>query len=99
MTDNITVNSEYDAFKDPLHPAGNPCSICGTEYEDDDWGVMGWVGILPISFCPTCEQGIFNMVYQLTPNERLVELIEEKLDEISPGTELDTSYSVETDID
>jgi hypothetical protein len=64
---------------DPLSPENMPCSICSTEYNDDNWGVLGWLGITPISFCPTCQDGIFQMVYQLTPADDLEELIKDKL--------------------
>jgi hypothetical protein len=97
MTDDIIIASGYDPISDPMHPAGNPCSICGTEYEDDDWGSSGWIGILPVSFCSVCEQGIFNMVYQLTPSEQLVEIIDQRLEEITQSNEIDTSVTGETD--
>jgi len=75
----INANSpEYDALKDPLHPMGKGCSICGTSYDEEEWGVMGWIGILPVSFCPDCEAGVFNMVYALTPIEAMEEMIAEK---------------------
>jgi hypothetical protein len=99
MTDEIIIDSGYDPISDPMHPAGNPCSICGTEHEEEDWGSLGWIGILPISLCPTCETGIFNMVYQLTPTEQLVELIDQRLEEISQSGELDLSDTSEKDID
>jgi hypothetical protein len=77
MTEDINKDAEYSAEKDPMHPLGKDCSICGTDYEDEEWGVMGWIGTLPLSLCPTCEAGVFNMVYSLTPVEVLQELIEE----------------------
>jgi hypothetical protein len=60
---------------DPLHPYGNPCSFCGTEFEEGEWGVMGWIGILPLSLCGDCTAGIYNMVYQTTSIEEFEELI------------------------
>lgn len=72
---NIKSADTYDLASDPMHPLGNPCSICGAEYKEDDWGVLGWIGILPVSFCPDCDQGIFNMVYSLTEREDLEELL------------------------
>lgn len=78
MTENTTNNPEYSPEKDPLHPMGKGCSICGTSYDEEEWGVMGWIGILPVSFCGDCEAGIFNMVYALSPVEALEELIAEK---------------------
>jgi hypothetical protein len=69
------LNNEYDAFTDPLSPVGKNCTICGTDYDDDEWGMMGWLGILPLSLCPTCTTGIFSMVLQHTPVEELEELV------------------------
>lgn len=60
---------------DPLHPYGNPCSFCTLPFDEEDWGVMGWIGILPLSLCPDCTSGMYNMVYQTTPIEELEELI------------------------
>jgi hypothetical protein len=71
----------YDPSKDPMHPLGNPCSICGTEYKEEEWGVLGWIGTLPVSFCPDCDQGIFNMVYSLTDHEDLEEILRDKKEE------------------
>jgi hypothetical protein len=39
------------------------------------------------------------MVYQLTPTEQLVELIDQRLEEISQSGELDLSDTSEKDID
>lgn len=69
----MEVNSEHD----PLSPNDKPCSFCGTDYDDEDWGILGWIGILPISLCIDCQAGIFNMVYQLTPIEDLEELVKD----------------------
>ena len=39
------------------------CSVCGCEFEEGEGGVTeGSIGILPVSFCPTCLNGIFDMV-------------------------------------
>ena len=64
-----------DAKNDPLHPYGNPCSFCGSPHDEDEWGVMGWIGILPLSLCADCTAGIYNMVYQTTSIEEFEELI------------------------
>ena len=73
-----TEATAYDASSDPLHPYGKDCSICSTDYDDSEWGVMGWLGILPVSFCVTCTTGIYNMVFQMTSVEELQSIIEEK---------------------
>jgi hypothetical protein len=74
---------EYNPVTDPLSPMGKDCTVCSTEYEDDNWGTMGWIGILPISLCPNCDQGIHNMVMQQTDVETLREWINEKFEEMN----------------
>jgi hypothetical protein len=49
----------------PLTPYQKPCSICNLAYDDNEWGILGYIGILPVSFCPTCMNGIFDMVEQI----------------------------------
>jgi hypothetical protein len=41
------------------------CSICQCEFTDDEGGIQGYIGIIPVSFCPTCFSGICDMVEQL----------------------------------
>lgn len=73
-----TEAEPYDPAKDPMHPYGKNCTICSGEFDEDEWGIMGWLGILPVSFCANCTTGIYNMVLQTTSVEELQELIEEK---------------------
>ena len=41
------------------------CSICSTNFhEEDEGGISGFVGILPVNFCPTCYAGIIDMAAQ-----------------------------------
>jgi len=63
----------YDSAEDLLSPVGKDCTICSTEYEDEDWGLMGWIGMLPLSMCPNCSSGIFHMVLSMTSPEELEE--------------------------
>lgn len=42
------------------------CSVCKSEFQDDEGGVTGNFGILPVAFCPTCFCGACDMVKQLT---------------------------------
>lgn len=72
---------EYDPVKDPLHPMGKPCSTCGTEYEDDDWGTIGWIGIIPVSFCPICINALEGMFFDNLTVEELEYMLEEKRNE------------------
>ena len=39
---------------------------------------MGWLGILPVSFCVTCTTGIYNMVLQSLDVEEVEMILEEK---------------------
>ena len=41
------------------------CSTCGSEY--DDQFIVGSIGMIPVAFCITCANGIFDMVHQLNP--------------------------------
>jgi len=45
------------------------CTACSFDYTDDEGGIQGNFGILPMSFCPTCLSSIFDMVDQLNPRE------------------------------
>jgi hypothetical protein len=54
------------------------CTICSEAFNEDDWGVMGYIGSLPLSLCTNCTNGIFEMVYQLSSKEDLQEQINEK---------------------
>ena len=45
------------------------CSICSTEFSlDDEGGIEGDLGMLPVSFCPFCLSGIFDMSKQIIQN-------------------------------
>lgn len=69
---------QYNPAADPMHPYGKNCSICSIEFDEDEWGIMGWLGILPVSFCVNCTTGLYNMVLQMVSVEELESLIEEK---------------------
>jgi len=45
------------------------CSVCQCEFTDDEGGIQGYIGIIPVSFCPTCFAGICDMVEQLYDKE------------------------------
>lgn len=40
------------------------CSICSVEVEEEDGGVIGFIGLLPFAFCPTCKAGIYDWACQ-----------------------------------
>ena len=40
------------------------CSVCSCDFTDDEGGVIGYFGILPVAFCPTCYSCMVDMVSQ-----------------------------------
>ena len=40
------------------------CSVCSCDYTDDEGGIQGDFGILPVSFCPTCFSCMCDMAAQ-----------------------------------
>lgn len=47
----------------------NECSVCEIDFADDEGGMLGYIGIIPVAFCPTCYSGICDMVEQLNTRE------------------------------
>ena len=47
----------------------NECSVCEIDFADDEGGMLGYIGIIPVAFCPTCYAGICDMVEQLDGRE------------------------------
>ena len=45
------------------------CSVCEINFADDEGGMLGYIGIIPVAFCPTCYAGICDMVEQLFEKE------------------------------
>jgi len=42
------------------------CTICNGDFDlDAEGGAEGYIGILPVQFCPTCKAGIFDFAEQL----------------------------------
>lgn len=40
------------------------CSVCSCEFTDDEGGIDGYFGILPVHFCPTCFSSMCDMAAQ-----------------------------------
>lgn len=40
------------------------CNVCSCEFTDDEGGIDGYFGILPVHFCPTCFSSMCDMVEQ-----------------------------------
>lgn len=46
------------------------CSTCSCEFSlEDEGGITGEFGIIPIAFCPTCLSSVFDMVDQLREHD------------------------------
>ena len=42
------------------------CTICEGDFDlDTEGGVQGYLGILPVAFCPTCHAGIMDFAEQM----------------------------------
>ena len=40
------------------------CNVCACDFTDDEGGIQGHFGILPVAFCPTCYSCMVDMVQQ-----------------------------------
>lgn len=40
------------------------CNVCTCEFTDDEGGIQGYFGMLPVAFCPTCYSCMSDMVQQ-----------------------------------
>jgi hypothetical protein len=40
------------------------CNVCSCDFTEDEGGVLGHFGILPVAFCPTCYSSMVDMVSQ-----------------------------------
>ena len=40
------------------------CNVCACDFTDDEGGIQGHFGILPVAFCPTCYSCMADMVSQ-----------------------------------
>jgi hypothetical protein len=45
------------------------CNVCQCDFTDDEGGIQGYLGILPVAFCPTCFAGLCDMVEQMNNRE------------------------------
>lgn len=68
---------------DGLHHVGtdHKCTICQYQFSDDEGGTLGFLGVLPVAFCPSCFCGLCDMIDQF--DDQVWEgLTEEELYEI-----------------
>jgi hypothetical protein len=40
------------------------CNVCSCDFTEDEGGVVGYFGMLPVAFCPTCYSCMHSMVTQ-----------------------------------
>ena len=45
------------------------CNVCSCDFTDDEGGIQGHFGILPVAFCPTCYSCMLNMAGQILNGE------------------------------
>ena len=45
------------------------CNVCQCDFTDDEGGIQGYLGILPVAFCPTCFAGLCDMVEQMNDRD------------------------------
>ena len=45
------------------------CNVCQCDFTDDEGGIQGYFGILPVAFCPTCYASMCDMVGQCDARE------------------------------
>jgi len=77
ITKVISINGdkEYDI----IH---HVCSICECVYSEDEGGLhRGYIGMLPVSFCPTCLNGVTDMVIQMVGFND-IDILEERIQDL-----------------
>lgn len=48
------------------------CTICDGEFDlETEGGDIGFIGILPVAFCPTCKAGILDYAEQFNYDDLL----------------------------
>ena len=45
------------------------CNVCQCDFTDDEGGIQGYFGILPVAFCPTCYASMCDMVGPIDDRE------------------------------
>ena len=62
------------------------CSVCSCEFSlDEEGGVSGEFGILPVAFCPTCLSCMCDMGSQLGGDADYIQELEEKIEQLQPN--------------
>jgi hypothetical protein len=47
----------------------NKCSVCSCDFTENQGGIIGYFGIIPVAFCPTCLCSMLDMADQLKGEE------------------------------
>ena len=58
------------------HVTEHKCSVCQYKFTDDEGGVHGEFGIIPVSFCPTCFSCMCDMVEQLDDDSLRIQMLD-----------------------
>jgi len=67
-TDTQDAHSELESSLQSSIGALRECSICGGPFDlDKEGGSEGYIGILPVAFCPTCKVGILEYAEMQQP--------------------------------
>ena len=40
------------------------CNVCSCEFTDAEGGTLGYFGMIPVAFCPTCYSCMTDMIQQ-----------------------------------
>jgi hypothetical protein len=62
----------------------NICSICSSPYDEEEGGIQGHFGILPVTFCTWCYSSIYDMIYQDVKEEVIDQYKEWQLNNPEP---------------
>jgi hypothetical protein len=46
------------------------CSVCSCDFTEDEGGILGHFGMLPVAFCPTCYSCMLDMAGQILNGEQ-----------------------------
>ena len=71
------------------------CSICSCEFTDDEGGVTGNFGIIPVAFCMTCFGCALDMADQFNTGEEIEQAV---LEEREACANVCDSYDVAEDV-
>jgi hypothetical protein len=63
------------------------CTICKCDFTDDEGGTLGYLGILPVAFCPSCFSGLCDMIDQ-TDDREWEGLTDEELKPLCDGWQI-----------